>query len=368
MKLLRVLTATEQVADHLREKIIGRTWGETMPGTSKLAVELGVGMRTVSDALKQLESEGLLVSQGRRRKRRIVVPDNLGSRGLRIAILLCDPNAKEYNVCTNLLLRLVEAGYHATFCTKTLCDLGMDVAKVRRYAKTIHADAWIVFAGSDEVLDWFSKQPIPTFAIGGRHTEKEMAATAVNTTNAMKLLLRRLVALGHRRIVFLTLEDRIKPHLAVLEQCFLDELESLGIQTGPYNIPEWSIDSEGLHQCLDSLFKVTPPTAIYCMKASIYHSVSQYLSQQGIAIPGDVSLICSHSDRGFYLCRPSVAHNTWDPRKLHRATIKWVNKVARGINDKRKIEIQAEFIEAGTIGPAPTKVTIGLNTKGSKPE
>ncbi|MFK7851060.1 MAG: substrate-binding domain-containing protein [Akkermansiaceae bacterium] len=351
MRSLRVLTATEQVAAYLREEILRRTWVETMPGTAKLAGELGVGMRTVSDALDQLEREGLLVNQGRRRKRRIVVPEMSVSEGLRIAILLYNPASKENTICTNLLLRLTDAGYQATFCTKTLCELGVDVDKVRRYAKTVPADAWIVFAGSDEVLDWFSKQPIPTLAIGGRHTEKEIAAAAVNTTNATKLLLRRLIALGHRRIVFLTLEDRLKPKLAVLEQCFVDELEAHGIETGPYNLPDWSLDAEGLHQCLDSLFRVTPPTAIYCMKASIYHSVAQYLSQHGITTPGDVSLICSHSDRGFALCRPSVTHNTWDSRKLHRATIKWVNKVARGTNDKRKIEIQAEFVEGGTIGP-----------------
>ena len=368
MRSLHVLTATEQVAAHIREEILRRTWVETMPGTAKLAVELSVGMRTVSDALNQLEREGLLVNQGRRRKRQIVMPKKIVSRGFQIAILLYEPSSRENIICTNLLLRLVEAGYEATFCVKTLDDLGMDVAKVRRFVSKVSADAWIVFSGSGEVLEWFSKQPAPSFAIGGRHTGNEMAATAVNQTSAMKFLLRRLVALGHRRIVFLTLEDRLKPKLAVLEQCFVDELEAQGIKTSSYNLPEWAFDSEGLHQCLDSLFQLTPPTAIYCMKASIYHSVEQYLSQHGIATPRDVSLICSHSDRGFALCHPSVAHVAWDSHKLYRTAIKWVNKVALGINDKRKIEIQAKFIEGGTVGPAPTKMPLGLNMKGSKPE
>ncbi|MFK7911463.1 MAG: substrate-binding domain-containing protein [Akkermansiaceae bacterium] len=357
MRSLRVLTATEQVAAHLREEILRRTWVETMPGTAKLAGELGVGMRTVSDALDQLEREGLLVNQGRRRKRRIVVPEKLVSQVFRIAILLYDPASRQNITCTNLLFRLVEGGYQATFCTKTLDELRMDVAKVRRYVSTVPADAWIVHGASDEVLEWFSKQSVPVFAFGGRHTEKKIAAAAVNTTNAMKVLLRRLIALGHRRIVFLTLEDRLEPKLAVLEQCFVDELEAHGIETGHYNLPEWSPDADGLHQCLDSLFRVTPPTAIYCMKASIYHSVEQYLSQHGIATPRDVSLICSHADRGFALCRPNVAHVSWDSRKLQRATINWVNKVARGTNDKRKIEIQAELVEGGTIGPASSNST-----------
>ncbi len=354
MKPLRVFTATEQVATYLREQIIARTWVETMPGTAKLAGELGVGMRTVSDALDQLEKEGLLVNQGRRKKRKIVVPDQLVSHGLQIAILLFDPGGRENRICTNLLLKLADAGYQATFCNKTLYDLGMDVVKVRRYVKTVPADAWIVFSASGEILEWFSKQPTPAFAIGGQYPGTEIAATAVNSTKATKVMLRHLIALGHRRIVFLTLENRRKPKLAVLEQCFIDELEAHGIATGPYNLPDWSYDAEGLHQCLDTLFKVTPPTAIYCMQASIYHSVKQYLSEKEIATPGDVSLICSHADLGFALCRPRVAHLTWDTRKLHRATIKWVNKVARGNDDKRKIEIQADFVEGGTIAPPPS--------------
>jgi len=355
MKPLRVFTAAEQVATYLREQIIARTWVETMPGTSKLAGELGVGMRTVSDALDQLEKEGLLVNLGRRRKRKIVVPDKLVSHGLQIAILLFDPDGRVNRICTNLLLKLVNAGYQATFCTETLSDLGMDVVKVRRYVRTVPADAWIVFSASGEILEWFSKQAAPVFAIGGQYPGKEIAATAVNSNKATKVMLRHLIDLGHRRIVFLTLENRRKPKLAVLEQCFIDELEAHGIETGPYNIPDWSYDAEGLHQCLDTLFRHTPPTAIYCMKSSIYHSVQQYLSENEIATPGDVSLICSHADIGFSLCRPSVAHITWDARKLHRSTIKWVNKVARGNDDKRQVEIEAEFVEGGTIAITPTQ-------------
>lgn len=354
MKPLRVFTAAEQVATYLRGQIIARTWGETMPGAAKLAGELGVGMRTVSDALDQLECEGLLVNQGKRRKRKIVVPDKLVSQGLQIAILLFDPAGKGSDICMNLLVKLAEAGYRATFCTKTLHDLGMDVVKVRRYVRTVSADAWIVFSAPCEILEWFTKQHEPVLAIGGQYPGIEIASTAVNTTKATKVMLRHLIALGHRRIVFLTLENRRKPKLAVLEQCFIDELEAHGIATGPYNIPDWSYDAEGLHQCLDALFQVTPPTAIYCMQGTIYHSVAQHLSKNKIATPGDVSLICAHGSIGFLLCCPSVAHITWDSRKLYRAAIKWVNKVAQGNDDKRKVEIQADFVEGGTIAPPPS--------------
>ncbi len=353
MKPLRVLNATEQVADYLRDGIMRRTWVETMPGASKLAAELGIGLQIASCALDQLEREGLLVNQGKRRKRRIVAPKGSGSGTLKVAILLYDPADRENRICTNVLLRLIEAGYQATFCIKTLSDLKMDLKKVSRYVNQVSADAWIVISGSEEVLKWFADQPFPALAIGGRHTDTEISNASVNTTKAMKVLLDRLVSLGHRRIVFLTLEDRIKPKLAVLEQCFVDELETHGIQTGSYNLPAWPYGAEGLHQCLDSLFRVTPPTAIYCMMSSMYYGVQQYFMRRGIRSPEDVSLICSHAHRGFSLCHLSVTHIDWDSRKLTRAVLNWVNQVARGDHKIKKVVIAGELIEGGTMGQAP---------------
>ena len=354
MKPLRVFTATEQVATYLREQIIARTWVETMPGTAKLAGELGVGMRTVSDALDQLEKEGLLVNQGRRRKRRIVVPDDAVSEGFRVGILLYDKDSRDNPISRNLKIRLSEAGFQVDFCDMTLLDMKMDVKQVSESVQQMPSDAWIINAGSREVLEWFSKQSLPYFAIGGPHAGQKIAATSIRSNHAMTALIKRLYELGHRRIVFLTYEERLKSASAKLEEYFIKELEARGIKTGLYNLPKWSFGAEGLRGCLDSLFRVTPPTAIFCMDTSIYHSVQQYLSQKKIVTPQDVSLVCNYDKSEFALCITSVAHLTWDTRKLSRAAIKWVNKVARGKDQKTKTYVQAEFIDGGTIGPPPS--------------
>jgi hypothetical protein len=54
MERLRILTATEQVTDHLRHELLKGTWSEIMPGADRLASGLGVGIHTVAEALKQL--------------------------------------------------------------------------------------------------------------------------------------------------------------------------------------------------------------------------------------------------------------------------------------------------------------------------
>ena len=64
MGALRVLTAAEQVGEHLRAELCRGAWGGRMPGGARLAVELGVGRDTVEAALQILEQLGMLVPQG----------------------------------------------------------------------------------------------------------------------------------------------------------------------------------------------------------------------------------------------------------------------------------------------------------------
>ena len=75
-------------------------------------------------------------------------------------------------------------------------------------------------------------------------------------------IVNRLVGLGHERISLLERVDRRRPSPEFLEQYFLDLLAEHGIKAGPYNLPEWDDTPEDFRRCLDSLFGMTPPTAM----------------------------------------------------------------------------------------------------------
>lgn len=307
---------------------------------------------TVEAALTSLEEQGLLVPQGVGKHRRIVTPERLATPSLRVGILLYAPEDSRlyYNVA--LQLCLLNAGHHASFAPKTLVELGMDPSKIARLVAGSSANAWVVSSGSREVLEWFAAHHLPTFAFAGRRRNVNIASTGPNKELALRVMVQRLVELGHRRIVMLAREVRRKPNPGSFEQLFLDLLEAHGIRHGIYNMPDWKETALGLHGVLDSLFRHTPPTALIVQESNTFIAVQQHLAQRGILAPRDVSLICDDPDPVFVLCHPMIAHINWDGSPIARRVVRWAANVARGKDDRHRSFTKAEFIEGETIGPA----------------
>jgi DNA-binding LacI/PurR family transcriptional regulator len=73
MSELRIRSMPEQIAAHLREELGHGRWSGTMPGRIELARQLGVGITSMEEALRQLERDGVLAPQGAGRMRRILL-------------------------------------------------------------------------------------------------------------------------------------------------------------------------------------------------------------------------------------------------------------------------------------------------------
>lgn len=313
---------------------------------------LGVGRNTIKAALRQLEEEGLLVGKGAGHQRRIELPKNHKRTALRIRILHYDGIDRASPENVELLARLQEAGFAVSFANKSLKDLGMQVARVARFVADQPADAWVVSAGSHEVLEWFASQPVPAIAMFGVFSALPIAAACPRKTPEMVAAVRQLVSLGHRRIVMLAHKERRKPHLGIFERNFLNELEAQGLPTGAYNLPDWEDSSAGLGACLESLFQHTPPSALIIGDAPLFMRVQQFLARRGLMVPERVSLLCTDSDPGFAWCDPAISHIRWDYRPVVRRVLRWADNVANGREDKRQTLFEAEFVEGRTIGPA----------------
>ncbi len=325
--------------------------GEEMPGVAQLVRRLGVGTKTVVGALEVLKREGVVEGHGERRRNRVREAGPGRKTGLAVRLLLYEEGDAHDEHTADLKYRLEKRGHHLEFAPKTLTDLHFDVKRVARMVEKTGGDAWVVRAGSRAVLEWFAEQTVPAFAMFGRQSKLPMASLATLKSPAVADALRRLVELGHRRIVMMVREERRKPTPGILERRFLEELGRLGIPTGEFNLPDWEDEPGGFHRCLDSLFRHTPPTALFLDEPALYFSAQQYLLRKGVVVPRDLSLISLDDHPAFAWFDPAVSVITTETRKWIPRVVRWVDNVASGREDRRETLVRAEFVEGGTMGP-----------------
>lgn len=353
MALWQLRSAPEQVAEYLRGELIRQRWSGLMPGVHRLAAELGVHRKTAEAALRQLESEGYLQAQGAGRRRLISLPDGSPRPSLRVAILAEDLESRMEDYMVEIRHQLQGAGHTVFHPTLHKANLRMEVEHISRVVDRNQADAWVVMAGSREVLEWFSAQATPVFALFGRMRQIRIAGSGPDKMTAFSEVTRRLVKLGHRRIVLLVRSRRRLPQPGAIEQAFLDELSAQGLPVSDYNLPAWEESVDGFHACLDSLFRTTPPSALIVDEVSLFSAAQQFLARRRLRIPEEVSLVCTDADPSFAWFCPSVTHIRWDSGPVVRRLVRWVSNVSQGKTDLRQLHVPADLVEGGTIGPGP---------------
>lgn len=343
----------EQVTEHLRTALHEGKWQERLPGRERLAGELGVNAKTIEAALRHLERDGLLVNPGKGRRRHIVTGENRPVAPLRIALLLSEKDDARVDFIVDIRHQLLLSGHDAFHAEQSLGDLAMNPDRISGLVSRTTADAWIAVAGSREVLEWFAAGPIPAFALFGPMSGIRIAGAGPRKAPAIAEATRTLLALGHRRVVMLVRPRRRHPHPGVPERAFLDELQAHGIVPAPYHLPEWEESPERFHAMLESIFRVTPPTALIVDEAAFFVAVMQFCLARRLRVPEDLSLVCTDADPVFSWCRRSVAHIDWNRGPVLRRVFQWADQLSRGKSDLRQAGSVARFVPGETIGPVP---------------
>lgn len=357
MKPLRRLPLAEQTAAHLIEAMRAGRWGDSLPGVNALANAFNVSRETVRAALKLLESNGSLIPGGPGRSRVIAteIPIVPVQRKLRVAILLHGPLSEENAEMQRTMLRLQHAidsaGHACFFADGYQARLRHDPKKIAQLVRDTPADAWVVFAGAGQTLQWFASQPIPAIAFGGRCIGVPIASVGTDTTRALSEAVRELASLGHRRIVLICPQNWRKPAPGRIAQTFVSRLAECEITSDEYNLPDWEETPEGLQTLLNSLFHITPPTALFVVEPAHAVAVLGFFGQRGLRVGRDVSLVCMMSDPAFAWRRPAITHFEGKTEPLVRRIVRWVEAVARGCANREQKDFPVDFIRGGTIGP-----------------
>lgn len=350
MKPIEILSAPEQVARHLKAQIQMRTWTGIMPGGAALARELGIGRTTADSALDLLAAEGIVESQGARRRRQIVKADlSLDDKPISVGLLLYEPEDASNPHVFELRKQLFTTRFRMELAPKTLLELGHNPSRVDKMLRDHPYDAWVIHAGSEPVLRWCSELSIPAFALFGRMKDLKIPGVKPDKIPAMRDALRIVTGLGHRRMVLLVREERRSPSYGNFEKVFLEELAALGILTGNYNIPDWQETPSGLRSCLEKLLKITPPSVIFVGDAVLFIAIQNLLRQMNTKASNQVCLICTDHHPNFDWCDPPIPHFSWDHRATVRQIVNWLRQMSRGKPTYKQTFAPTKFVHGDLI-------------------
>lgn len=165
---------------------------------------------------------------------------------------------------------------------------------------------------------------------------------------------RHLIALGHRRIGFITgrmnlgcARDRLAGYRDALQAHGVDEDSSL-VQVGTFN------HSEG-YSCGKALLALPePPTAIFAANDLMAFGVMEAVRDAGLRVPEDVSIVGFDDIPQCLMTHPPLTTVRQPLQEMGRTAVRMLIRV---INDPsqppERVRLHTQLVLRGTCGPAP---------------
>ncbi len=355
-------TRAEQVLAYLRERVHEGAWKEAFPAERQLASQLGVGRHTLRAALRTLEKEGVirersqrgtLLSSGKPKKRR---------HDLSVGIIFNQPVKQ---IRGPGLVYLDELRYF--FAQKGIEVVGhYSLYRTKRvspqFQKMIagfpHA-LWILVSPPEVVEHWCRVHRVPMMLVGNRMDEGEIPGVAVDVYGACRHAAGQMIAKGHRHLTMLLpanergedLQGRLGFQAGVEESPFSKTI------TVRFEIHDGT--RAGVCHALDRLLALgQPPTAILICRQGHYITAHTYLLQRGIAIPGQLSLVCRDHDPYLGDLMPEPARYRADINRMARSVSRLAYRLIEGKLSRHSpeavVRVVPDFIRGETLGEAPS--------------
>lgn len=343
-----------EAAAFLRERLLAGAWSRLLPGETELARQLQVGRNTIRAALVQLEAEGLLKTQaGRRREVTGLLSANPKEEdGGQVAVLLLGMPYPALASSTllwmeALRLRLQGAGWTLRIQVESAAYRRASARVLERLTAEQPGAVWVLYRSTATMQQWFEKQALRAVIAGTRHAGSSLPQVDTDYRAASRHAAARLTALGHRHLVILT----PKAQLAGDSESIAGFREGAG-QAGA----EVVTHNDTLDGVIASLRQVmnhrAPPTGLLVLRAEHFATCLTWLLQQGISIPGQVSLI-SRDDE------PFLQHLHPEPTRYRRSAETFAKKLARLITTcgdgspgrSAAPLLMPDFVKGGTLGP-----------------
>ena len=213
----------------------------------------------------------------------------------------------------------------------------------------------IIPIDADSVFEVLERRGVPFVIIGDSRPEDNLTTVDVDNVETGRIATRCLLDAGHRRIAHISGPNQHVSAGLRLEGYKL-ALRDAGIEIDPLLVAEGDYTIESGYACASKLLDVARserPSAIFCADDPMAFGVLNYLSEMGIKVPDEISLIGVNGgqdarDKGLTTLRqPFEAIG-------ELATDLLLEMIEKGESLVRKELLPPYIIQGRTVGPPKT--------------
>lgn len=356
----RRLTLVTQTADILRREIQGGEWKDVLPGENPLCDRLQVSRITIRAALDILQREGwIAVGKGRRRRvlRRNgapVQPTASTTVGL-VAPTPFRSFSTDGMYRVSELRRLLQAvGFHLEVHTHPRLAQKNAGRLLDQLVRQVNARCWVLCVSTAEMQHWFEKHRIPSVVMGSMEHGVDLTSVGLHLPAMARHAVGMCTSLGHQRLALL-LPQRLNVDASIVETSFLEGIRQLNRPQVVAVVVRHDSTREGVNAMLRRLLAGPKRPTVLLVSGSMQTlAVYSHLTQMGVRIPRDVSLV-SLSDQDYLsMLTPALTRYRFDHKRYADALFRVVLALARDVNaPTRNLRIMPRFFRGETLAKPP---------------
>lgn len=358
MRPVRKSSLVAEAERELRAAILSGQFGGTLPGLRVLSKVLGVSPPTVAEALKGLIAEGLIQSDGARKRMRLANAASPGQSvegGAMKLLWFVTSSSFEHALPGSLALMsqmqelLAGSGWQMKHRTLSYGHSENRSGQWDRLLEAERPEAMVVWTGRPAFGEWALRRGIRTLFIGGAKENLAIPMLAVKSADMVERALSELIKLGHRRF-FLPICNRPPGTLKSVRATISKRLRSLGqvakdvVQVSAYE------GREVIEAMVDQALRERGPTGWIFFDWREFLAASSVFRDRGMSLPRDGSAVSLSWDPAMDWYRPLPAHFRQPLERMAKAASDWVLEDSEGSETRR---FQAEWVPGPALGPAP---------------
>lgn len=216
---------------------------------------------------------------------------------------------------------------------------------------------WILMLATETLQRWFSKHQVPCIVAGSTYPGLDLPFRDLDHRATCRHAAGVLLAMGHRRLVMLMARTRragdLESEAGFLEgvrQSRHSEAEALMIYHDESVV--------GVAQATRRVLKLNAaPTALMVVHPYHYLALSSRLTEGGVRIPRDMSIITRDDDPFLDYVVPEPARYFVNPQVMAKSIVRPVLELLEGnAVAQRAAKIMPEFLKGETIAPPPDPI------------